>query len=82
MEPVHPRRFPTVNSDDSDAWMRPRSHRDVGQPLNTCLKFVADDWNNVPKIVYESFVSLAETINGMKSSATREAKEARKLLRD
>ena len=45
-------------NEDSDIDARPRSHREVTQPMTTIFKIVPQEWNNVPKIVYEAIASI------------------------
>lgn len=43
--------------------MKPRSNRDVSQAGNTFFKLVPDQWNNVPKIVYEATYEIITAID-------------------
>ena len=43
--------------------MKPRSNRDVSQANNTFFKLIPDQWNNVPKIVYEATYEIITAID-------------------
>ena len=45
-------------NEDSDIDARPRSHREVTQPPTTIFKITPQEWNNVPKIVYEAIACI------------------------
>ena len=43
--------------------MKPRSHREVSQGPDTCFKIVPEQWNNVPKIVYEAIATIVASLD-------------------
>ena len=52
--------------EDPDDIMKPRSNREIKQPLNTCFRLVPEQWNNVPKIVYEAMAEIISTLDKQK----------------
>ena len=48
---------------DSDELMKPLSNRQIYQGNQTVLKIEAQEWNNVPQIVYESVVRIVSVLD-------------------
>ena len=64
--------LPKTSGGDSG---RASSNRDVQQSSDTIFRIRADEWNNVPKIVYEAMVTIINTIDSKnKASKIRDQK--------
>ena len=69
-------------SGNPDDVMKPRSHRDVSQGPNTCFKIIPEQWNNVPKIVYEAIASVIETLDKTDSGVKQQTIIQKKFVQE
>ena len=61
---------------------RASSNREVTQPDETVFKVNAEDWNNVPRIIYEAIVTIINALDENGRASRAKAEEVAKQFKE